>query len=249
VDRGGGDGVLQRRLAVVHVAHESDHRRPLLEVGRIVLGPRFGRCGRNRSRFRHNADFKLEPVVGAELAGVRLADRLVDSGEFAELDEVGDEFVRFLAYRFGQRLDDDRSGQRDFAARCIRRRSRAGRSRVAAHSALVRISAASALELFLAPPGGLFGRFLHRFFVVDHRFAFLVVEIGEIRLHQFDHVSRNDAVFGVIRFDALGLEFFDHGFGRYPVLFCNVFDNQHFVQFSIPPVAAALTRQGVQTHG
>ena len=205
---GVADGVLQRGLAVVDMTHESDDRRPFLQVGRVVLRLRLGGGRRRRSRFRRGADFELVAVGGAELPRVRFADRLIDAGEFAELDEVGDEFIRLLADRFGQRLDDDRRRQRDLPARGTRGRN-CGRLRP---PALVRTAfAAVAAVLFPAPGRRFLAAFFGRFLVGGRgRFAVLIVEVGEIHLDQFDHIVRNDAVFGVVRFDSLTGEFFDH---------------------------------------
>ena len=96
---GVSNGVEQRRLAVIHMAHHGDHRRPRLEILCVILDIQLKFLFLNGRRCVGIAlaflGFELEAVLGAKLLGGGLVNGLVDIGEHAELHEVGNELERF----------------------------------------------------------------------------------------------------------------------------------------------------------
>ena len=226
-DVGVADRILQRSLAVVDVAHESDHRGAFLQKSGIVFRFRFRRDG-GRRRFGRLPDDQLDSVVFAELFRIRLADRLIDAGEFAELDQVGDQFIGLFADRFGQHFHNDRGGQRQLAV--DHRRTCRGCRRGFLRLGTV-FAAAGRFFLFAG------GRFLGAFpggLLIDGSFRFLLEQVGEVRLDQFDHVVRNHAVFGLRGFDSLAGEFFDDLFRGYAVLLGDLFNFQYLAHNNSP---------------
>ena len=100
------DGVEERGLAVVDVAHDGDHRRPRLELGRIGL-----------LLFEHVALERADLHVEAELVRDQLGrggiEHLVQRGHHAQLEEGLDHLARLPAHRGGQLAHRDRLGQLD----------------------------------------------------------------------------------------------------------------------------------------
>src|SRR5712692_2776618 len=95
------DGVQERCLAVVDVAHHRDHRRAQRELTRIevflVDDVTF-----------HRTDFDVDvELVGHELGG-RGVEQLVERRHHTEIDERLDHFARFPAHLLGELADRDR---------------------------------------------------------------------------------------------------------------------------------------------
>ena len=103
------DGVEQRGLAVVDVAHDGDHRRARLELRRIVgdVEQAFLDVG-----FR-NAAHAVAHFLGDELGGVGV-DRVVDLQHLPLLHQQADDVDRAFRHAVGEFLDGDRLGDGDF---------------------------------------------------------------------------------------------------------------------------------------
>ena len=109
-DVGLPDGVEQRRLAVIHVAHDGDHGRALdlvlLLLRRLDLlhGFFFEADGGGRGA-------ELARQIGGELG----IERLVDGGEDIAVDQLLDHQAGFDVQLLGKFLDGDAFGNRDLA--------------------------------------------------------------------------------------------------------------------------------------
>ena len=212
------------------MSHESDHRGAFLQKGGIVFRFRFG-SGGGGCRFGRLADHQFDPIISAEFFRIRFADRLIDAGELSELDQVGNQFVRFFADRFSQRFHDDRRGQRQFAVDHRRTRRRSGRS--CGRFLRLRPVFTAAAGFLLFRGRSLLGAFFDCF-LIDGSFRFLFEQIGEVRLDQFDHIVRNHAVFGLRGLDPLAGQFFDDLFRGYAVLFGDLFNFQFLTHNNSP---------------
>ena len=100
------DSVLQRGFAVVHVAHEGNHGRTGSQLGLIHLTGADGGCFLCGGLGRR-ADDQLKTGGGANLFGVGIGNSFVDSGKFAQLDEVGQNFVGLAADGVGKGFHHD----------------------------------------------------------------------------------------------------------------------------------------------
>ena len=106
------DDVEQRGFAVIHVAHDRDHWGAGLPILLDVVGV--------EDDFFHGGGLDeagaalapLEPesetVLGADFAGDRLLDGLVDVGEDVERHQVGDQLEWLALHLVGEIADDDR---------------------------------------------------------------------------------------------------------------------------------------------
>ncbi len=109
-DFGRANGVEQRRLAVIDVAHDGDDRRARLQVGRIVR------------RIEHalfdvgfgNAPHGVAEFFGDELRGIGV-DRVGDLRHVTLLHEDADHVDAALGHAVGQFLNGDRFGDSHFA--------------------------------------------------------------------------------------------------------------------------------------
>ena len=107
---GGADGVEQRGLAVVDMAHDGDHRRARLDLRRIVGGieQAFFDVG-----FRHAAH-RMAHFLGDELGGVGV-DHVVDLQHLPLLHQQADDVDRAFRHAVGEIGNADRLGDGDFA--------------------------------------------------------------------------------------------------------------------------------------
>ena len=115
-DVGFADDIQQRGLAVIHVAHDGDHRRTQYEILRFVIDIQFEFLDRGVDHaaaalaFLH---FETEPVLGAQPLRDGFVDRLVHVGENVQFHQVGDQLERLLLELLGQIAHDDRRLHRD----------------------------------------------------------------------------------------------------------------------------------------
>ncbi len=109
-DLGRADGVEQRRLAVIDVAHDGDDRRARLQVCRIVGGVEHALFDVGFG----DAPHRVAEFLGDELGGVGV-DRVGDLRHVALLHEDADHVDRALGHAVGELLDRDRLGDRHFA--------------------------------------------------------------------------------------------------------------------------------------
>ena len=109
-DFGRADGVEQRRLAVIDVAHDGDDRRARLQVRRIV--------GRIEHAFFDvgfgDAAHGVAELLGDELGGIGV-DRIGDLRHVTLLHQDADHVDGALGHAVGQFLDGDRFRERHFA--------------------------------------------------------------------------------------------------------------------------------------
>ena len=99
------DGVEQRRLAVVDVAHDRDDRRPQRQLGWIDSSSSMTSPSTERiSRSKWNLSATSLASVGIE--------QVVDHLHHAELDEGLDDLARLAAHLLGQLGDRDRLAAR-----------------------------------------------------------------------------------------------------------------------------------------
>ncbi len=107
---GGPDGIEQRGLAVVDVAHDGDHRRARHHTGRVVghVEQAFFHVG-----FRHAAH-AVAHFLGDQLGGVGI-DRVVDGRHLALFHQQADDVDRALGHAVGEIGNGDRFGNSDFA--------------------------------------------------------------------------------------------------------------------------------------
>ena len=107
---GRADGVKERGLAVVDVAHDGDHGRTRLQVRRIV--------GRVEHAFFDvrlgDAPHGVAELLGNELGGIGV-DRIGDLRHVTLLHEDADHVDRALGHAVGQLLNSDRLRDRHFA--------------------------------------------------------------------------------------------------------------------------------------
>ena len=162
-DFGRADGVEQRGLAVVDMAHDGDDRRARLQVRRIVrrIEHAFFDVGFG------DAPHGVAEFLGDQLGGVGV-DRIGDLRHVPLLHQDADHVDGALGHAVGQFLDGDRFRDRHFAGdlflglvamaglRCVRRRNEATeRSRTS--SAVSAVTTVSRPRRFSAPPRGAFG--------------------------------------------------------------------------------------------
>ena len=106
------DDVEQCGFAVIHVAHDRDHWGAGLQILLDVVGVEhdfFHGGGLDEPGTALAAlEPESEPVLGADFAGNRLLDGLVDVGEDVERHQVGDQLKRLALHLFGEIADDDR---------------------------------------------------------------------------------------------------------------------------------------------
>ncbi len=109
-DIGRADGVEQRGLAVVDMAHDGDHRRARQQIRRVVrrVEQAFFHVG-----FRHAAN-GVAKFFGDQLRGVGV-DRVVDLRHLALLHQQADHIDRALGHAVGEVLNGDRLRDGDFA--------------------------------------------------------------------------------------------------------------------------------------
>ena len=115
-DIGLADDIQQRRLAVVHMAHDGHDRRARAHLLALVLHVQF-------HLFLHFVDgaaaahalFHLEPEteLGADLAGDLLLHRLVDTGKNSQFHQLFNDLERLAFQVFGQVAHDDGRLERD----------------------------------------------------------------------------------------------------------------------------------------
>jgi len=110
------DGVQQRGLAVVHVAHDGHDRRPRLQLIRRI-GVR--RKPFDNVRFR-NALHAVSHFLGNDLCGVRV-DHVVDRVHLALLHQYLDDVDGAFRHAVGQFLDGDGFRNDDLAGHLFRR--------------------------------------------------------------------------------------------------------------------------------
>ena len=106
----------KRRLAMVHVAHDGDHRRARLQVLRLVLDVQLDLLDRGVDQpAAALALFHLETeaVFGANLLRDRFVNGLVHVGKHARLHQIGDDLEGLLLELLGQLAHDDRRLDRD----------------------------------------------------------------------------------------------------------------------------------------
>ena len=120
-DLGGSDGVEQRRLAVVDVAHDGHHGRPRTALGRIRLF-----LLEDLPFERPDLDVEMEPV--RDEPGRRRVEHLVDRGHDAELEQRLDDLDRLPPHGGCQLAHRHRLGELDeLALDLLRRLGHAGR--------------------------------------------------------------------------------------------------------------------------
>src|SRR5262249_43181310 len=109
-DVSGADGVEQRGLTMIDVAHDGDHGRPLdairFDLGVLDLLHRFLL---ERDGLDGGAEVTRQLVSQMRLEG------LVDRREYVSIDELFDHHAGFDIQLFGELLDGDAFGNRDFA--------------------------------------------------------------------------------------------------------------------------------------
>jgi len=108
--------VQERRLTVVHVAHDGDDGRSKFELVRLVLVFSFNLFNRGVNlalALGALLNLELEAVLGAELDGDGLVHRLVDVGEDAHLHQIGNELEGFALHLIREIADDDGRLHRD----------------------------------------------------------------------------------------------------------------------------------------
>ena len=110
-DVGLADGVEQRGLAVVDVAHDGHHRRPRQRIGVGILG--FGEEAFLDVRFGDAAD-GVAHLLGDELGQVGVDD-VVDLEQLALLHEEPDHVGAAFRHAVGELLHGDRLGDDDLA--------------------------------------------------------------------------------------------------------------------------------------
>ncbi len=134
------DGVEQRRLAVVDMAHDGDDRRTRLEIGRIVgLGkePEFDvRLG--------DAAYGVSHFLGNQLRQVGVDD-VVDLEKLPLLHEQLDDVDAALGHAVGELLDGDRLGDDHFTGDLLARSLLVGTGALALPATADRGERASAL--------------------------------------------------------------------------------------------------------
>ena len=113
---GMADGVEQRGLAVVDVAHDGDHRRARLELGFVG---RVGEQALDDVGFG-DAAHGVAHVLGDELGGVGVDD-VGDLDQLALLHEQLDDIDGALGHAVGEFLDGDRLGNDDLARNLLAR--------------------------------------------------------------------------------------------------------------------------------
>ena len=119
-DIGRADGVEQRGLAVVDMAHDGDDRRARLQILGVILGAdeAFLDVG-----FR-DAPHRVAELLGHQLGGVGV-DHVVDLMHRAVLHQIFDDVDAALGHAVGELLDGDDLGDHDLALD-LRLRLRAG---------------------------------------------------------------------------------------------------------------------------
>ncbi len=109
-DMGLPDGVEQRRLAMVHVAHDGDHGRALHLV--LFLLCRFDVLHRFYfETYSRGRSAKLARDIGSELC----VQGLIDRGEDVAIHKLLDDQAGFYVQLFGKFFDCDAFGDRDLA--------------------------------------------------------------------------------------------------------------------------------------
>ena len=110
----GANGIEQRCLAMINVAHDRDHRRT-----RYTFNTTFFSCGRV-GNFLLCLFFKADDVrIGSEktahFGGQLRVERLIDGGEYATRQKAGDQILGANAQLFRQILDADAFSDGDVA--------------------------------------------------------------------------------------------------------------------------------------
>jgi len=116
---GRADAVEQARLAVVDVAEDRNHRRPVPQVGRVLLASvEF----RQKLLFQRLflGDLKLDAKFQRNRPGGIRVERLVDRREHPLLHQLGDDIVALDAQCRRQRFDGDRLLDQDRLAQLDR---------------------------------------------------------------------------------------------------------------------------------
>ena len=141
-DVGRADGVEQRGLAVIDMAHDGDHRRARLEIlgGVLLADEAFLDVG-----LRHAAD-RMPELLGDQLGGIGV-DHVGDLVHLAVFHQIFDDVDATLGHAVGELLNGDRLRHHDLALNLLLRLRAGNLLLLALAVALERGEAALALLL------------------------------------------------------------------------------------------------------